>query len=300
MAGHIWSVFLNFNGGKGIATTAGRRLAVNHPPRGLARFGWLLVLLLTRYISVLAGAGAGCFRLCAWLFGHWPEYVICGVIDRLLVFRGTAPTSKRLRAGTEYRFGETGRGEGRSTMKGQRNRRRGRRRVGDRARAPAGPRRPEGDVFGPATPPRPRACRRTASTSLLARPSAAGDSRCHLPIGRGSQDEAIILAVPSQAVASLWTQLAPWIRTRTHRPQRCQRALKSPRRSRSRKCCWRPHPPLSRSGLRSSPVPITREEVAAGLPTASVVAVQRFGYGRRLAKSFDGTVVSGSYTSDDF
>src|SRR5690606_24028988 len=106
VAGHIWSVFLNFNGGKGIATPLGVVLAVT-PLLGISLFlVWLLVLLLTRYISVASLAGAVCLPIFAWTFGHWPEHVICGTAISLLAFLRHRSNLQRLRAGTEYRFGQ--------------------------------------------------------------------------------------------------------------------------------------------------------------------------------------------------
>lgn len=106
VAGHIWSVFLSFNGGKGIATTLGVVLAVDWR-LGLSLFlVWLLVLVLTRYISVASLAGAVCLPLFAWALGHGPEHVASGLVISLLAFMRHRSNMSRLRAGTEYRFGE--------------------------------------------------------------------------------------------------------------------------------------------------------------------------------------------------
>lgn len=52
IVGHIFSLFLNFRGGKGVATTVGSMLALAPTPVSLAIAMGVLVIFLTRYVSV--------------------------------------------------------------------------------------------------------------------------------------------------------------------------------------------------------------------------------------------------------
>ena len=50
--GHIFPVYIQFKGGKGVATLLGMVLAINPPAAGVCIFAFLLVFLLTKYVSV--------------------------------------------------------------------------------------------------------------------------------------------------------------------------------------------------------------------------------------------------------
>jgi glycerol-3-phosphate acyltransferase PlsY len=50
--GHIWSVFANFKGGKGIATSLGVILAVSPAGAGLSVLVFVAVVYLTKYVSL--------------------------------------------------------------------------------------------------------------------------------------------------------------------------------------------------------------------------------------------------------
>ncbi len=52
IAGHNWSLYLKFSGGKGVATSLGVLLALSWETAVLGFAVWLLMILLTRYSSV--------------------------------------------------------------------------------------------------------------------------------------------------------------------------------------------------------------------------------------------------------
>lgn len=52
--GHVWSVFLKFRGGKGVATSLGVLLAVDFYTGMLVLLCWILVAVITRYSSLAA------------------------------------------------------------------------------------------------------------------------------------------------------------------------------------------------------------------------------------------------------
>jgi glycerol-3-phosphate acyltransferase PlsY len=52
VAGHIWTIFHSFKGGKGVNTAAGALLALIPIPTLIAAGVFLIVLLITKYVSV--------------------------------------------------------------------------------------------------------------------------------------------------------------------------------------------------------------------------------------------------------
>jgi len=54
IAGHIFSIFLRFKGGKGVATSFGALLALSYPMALITLAAWVIILAVTRYVSVAA------------------------------------------------------------------------------------------------------------------------------------------------------------------------------------------------------------------------------------------------------
>lgn len=110
MIGHTWPVFLNFKGGRGVATFYGG-LAIMCPPAFI--FGGQITLIsaaLTRYVSLgsLAGAiGAYTILLPLTIFNGYPIelllYSLAGAIGLVITHRDNI---ERLVKGTERRLGE--------------------------------------------------------------------------------------------------------------------------------------------------------------------------------------------------
>lgn len=103
--GHVFSAFLRFNGGKGVATALGV-LAGIHGLVALAALGvWLAVAFTTRYSSAAALCAAIAAPLAGLaLFGASPVVAVLALIAAILVWRHAA-NIRRLLAGTESRIG---------------------------------------------------------------------------------------------------------------------------------------------------------------------------------------------------
>lgn len=100
--GHNWSVFLNFQGGKGVATTLGLLGALAWPVALVTLGVWGGLVAATRYVSV---GSVGCLLLApVWLlvFGYPAEFVGLMVgLGLLSAYRHRA-NIRRVLSGEEY------------------------------------------------------------------------------------------------------------------------------------------------------------------------------------------------------
>lgn len=107
--GHNFPVWLNFKGGKGVATTAGVILMLfPWPVFVTAMTGWVLVFFTTRYVSLASLTAALlipliCFIL-FWFGEIGPTFVWTGVAICALIFWRHRSNLSRLMAGTETQF----------------------------------------------------------------------------------------------------------------------------------------------------------------------------------------------------
>jgi acyl phosphate:glycerol-3-phosphate acyltransferase len=109
VAGHCWSPFIGFKGGKGVATGAGVALAL-FPPAIVALPVLALVVWRTRFVSLgslIAAAIAGLLAVVFAADGRlaWPSAVAIVAVAGIIVYRHRE-NIERLRRGTERRFGE--------------------------------------------------------------------------------------------------------------------------------------------------------------------------------------------------
>ncbi|MFC1871956.1 glycerol-3-phosphate acyltransferase [Chloroflexota bacterium] len=70
VAGHNWTPFLKFNGGRGIATTLGVILAITPLEFGISFVVILTIFLFTRSSGLAVGIGLALLPLVMWVFGR--------------------------------------------------------------------------------------------------------------------------------------------------------------------------------------------------------------------------------------
>ncbi|MGM9997927.1 MAG: glycerol-3-phosphate 1-O-acyltransferase PlsY [Candidatus Bruticola sp.] len=104
VAGHNWSVFLKFKGGKGVATTCGIFLALMPHAVGVAALMWLGVALLTRWASAASLSAAFAFPCIAYVYGASTFEVISAILMASIVFFQHRRNLKRLIDGQEERL----------------------------------------------------------------------------------------------------------------------------------------------------------------------------------------------------
>ena len=106
VVGHIWTVFLRFKGGKGVATTVGAFFGLTLIGMLIALAVFLLVAYLTRYIS--AGSislGISLFVANLLMSEHREYIVLSGALAVLIIYTHRA-NIRRLIKGTEHRVGK--------------------------------------------------------------------------------------------------------------------------------------------------------------------------------------------------
>jgi glycerol-3-phosphate acyltransferase PlsY len=106
IAGHNWPVYLGFKGGKGIATSAGVLLGIAPLAVGVGLIVWIVIFLLTRYVSAGSILAAVAVAGSSWWFyskDGMLRPVVLTILAVLAVFRHKE-NIKRLLHGTENRF----------------------------------------------------------------------------------------------------------------------------------------------------------------------------------------------------
>jgi glycerol-3-phosphate acyltransferase PlsY len=102
--GHIFTVWLRFKGGKGVATGCGAYLALS-PLAVLTTLGlFVLLLLLTRYISVSSIGATAFFPLWAYFYGEPAPLLLWAVVGAVLIIAKHHQNIRRLIAGTESKL----------------------------------------------------------------------------------------------------------------------------------------------------------------------------------------------------
>ena len=115
IAGHDWSLFLKFKGGRGVATSLGALLPMAMPAPLAAVSGlvvFLLIVALTRYVSLgsLLGSVSAVVTMAVFMAldrVSW-EYLVYIVVAVTLIIFQHRDNIKRLASGTEGKLGQKG------------------------------------------------------------------------------------------------------------------------------------------------------------------------------------------------
>lgn len=106
MVGHSYPIFLNFRGGKVIATGVGVLMAFDWRVGLLAIAIWALVVAVSRYVSLASILAAISVPVLLILLQAPTTYLIFGLVGASFAVYKHIPNIKRLRAGTEYKVGQ--------------------------------------------------------------------------------------------------------------------------------------------------------------------------------------------------
>ncbi len=107
--GHVFPIWLKFEGGKGVATALGVFLGICWPALAAAVALFILMVLFWRYVSLASISAAAALPLLVYLLyapGHAPPTAVsvCTLLAAALVIVKHRDNIERLLAGTEPRF----------------------------------------------------------------------------------------------------------------------------------------------------------------------------------------------------
>lgn len=110
ISGHIWTVFLSFKGGKGVATTLGVLIALAVKTNGLpivialTLVTWAIIFIVSKFVSLASIIAAISLPIYMYLFRQSALLIATGIIlSAIVIFRHKA-NLKRLREGKENAF----------------------------------------------------------------------------------------------------------------------------------------------------------------------------------------------------
>ena len=110
LLGHIYTVWLGFKGGKGVATGFGVFLAISPLSALISLFIFVVIFAFSRFVSLASILASIAFAALALVRGYGRQtpflLAVCIIIPLIVILKHHA-NIRRLIAGTEYRFGKS-------------------------------------------------------------------------------------------------------------------------------------------------------------------------------------------------
>jgi acyl phosphate:glycerol-3-phosphate acyltransferase len=103
--GHLFPIWLQFRGGKGVATYIGVLLGLFWPAAAMFGAIWIATAFTSRYSSLSALVASFVTPIFLWFFGH-PALASLFAVLTLLLFWTHRENIKRLQTGTEGKIGQ--------------------------------------------------------------------------------------------------------------------------------------------------------------------------------------------------
>ena len=104
LIGHIFTVFLNFKGGKGVAVGCGFFLAINPLATIVCLLIFVIVVAISKYVSLGSIAAAIMLPINLFLFNSEQELIVFSTIIVIIVIIRHISNIKRIIAGTENKI----------------------------------------------------------------------------------------------------------------------------------------------------------------------------------------------------
>lgn len=106
VVGHDWSIFLNFKGGKGIATSFGVIIGIFPKIAPILLIVGISVIYLSRYVSLGSITTANLLPILLLIFKYPAKHVIAGLILGAIAVYRHRDNIERLIAGKENKLGQ--------------------------------------------------------------------------------------------------------------------------------------------------------------------------------------------------
>lgn len=107
IAGHNWTLFLKFKGGKGVATSAGVVIALIPKIFWLGFSVWMIIIALTGYVSLASIITSISIPIFTLIFGESTEIVVFMSLLCLAIVYKHRSNIQRLKSGQEKKIGFT-------------------------------------------------------------------------------------------------------------------------------------------------------------------------------------------------
>jgi glycerol-3-phosphate acyltransferase PlsY len=107
IGGHVWSIFVGFRGGKGVATGAGVLVALAPTSALISLLVWIGVVAITGYVSAASISAATLVPLTAWLTDEATSTIVFCAAIAMFVWWTHRDNVRRLIRGEENRFGRS-------------------------------------------------------------------------------------------------------------------------------------------------------------------------------------------------
>lgn len=104
IAGHNWSIFLGFKGGRGVATGLGVIAVLVPKITAIIFLVWAVIVFITRYVSLASIIGAALLPILMAYFNTGRELLYFGLVASLFVIYRHKPNIKRLLKGEESKI----------------------------------------------------------------------------------------------------------------------------------------------------------------------------------------------------
>ena len=104
IAGHNWSFYLKFVGGKGVATTAGVAIFLFPKAFLILLPLWVIIVAITKYVSLASVTSAIVMPFCVYLFGYTLPYIAMSILAGAFAVYRHKENIKRLKTGDESKF----------------------------------------------------------------------------------------------------------------------------------------------------------------------------------------------------
>lgn len=105
VAGHNWPAVLGFRGGKGVATSLGAMLAVNPVITLMCLAVFILMVAITKYVSLGSVVGIGCSPIFMIMVKNKAGLIVALFLTASVIYNHRA-NIKRLLNGTERKIGQ--------------------------------------------------------------------------------------------------------------------------------------------------------------------------------------------------